>query len=190
VVRWTCLSLVAIRSILESDLSLRDNARQALTWLGEREHYDTADEPTLTHSTRIENIVETFDKVSGCLKELCDALRWEENLTEEKAKEILHQHESQIELEHIHLQNESLQSVDWSFRVVQCHIDRSTHGIMTQQLPGLKFDDLGSEPIQFNQFIRLFRDLHLFRFTLPVRNLKRMCTITNTFRKLSKTMGR
>src|SRR6266850_6105813 len=187
VVRWTCLSLVAIRPILESDLSLRDNARQALTVLEERDDNDTGVEPSLIRHTRVEKILETFDKVSTCLKELCDALRWEEDLTEEKAKEILHMHESQIELEHIHIQNDSLQalqSVDWSIRVVQHHIDRSTHGIITRQLPGLNFDDSDSEPVHFSQFIESFRDLHTFRFTFPVQNLQRICSITHTFRNI------
>lgn len=186
VVRWTCLSLVAVRPILESDLSLRDNARQALTVLEEMDDNDTGVEPSPIHHTRFEKIIETFDKVSRCLMELSDALRWEENLTEEKAKEILHKHESQIELEHIHIQNDSLQSIDWSIRAVQRHIDRSTHGIITRQLPGLKFDDSdsSSEPVHFSQLIEIFRDFHTFRFTFPVQNLQRVCSITHTFRNI------
>jgi hypothetical protein len=105
-------------------------------------------------------------------------------LTEEKAKHILDKHESQIELEHSQIQNDSLQSVDWSIRVVQHHIDRSTHGIITRQLPGLRFDDLNSEPVPFSQFIESFRDLHTFRFTFPVQNLQRICSITHTFRNI------
>jgi hypothetical protein len=49
--------------------------RQALTVLEERDDNDTGVEPSLIH-TRVEKIIETFDKVSSCLKELCDELRW------------------------------------------------------------------------------------------------------------------
>ena len=100
---WTCLSLVVILPILESNFLLHSIATDTLEYLEGRDINDIRDEQSLTH---IEKIIETFDKMSRCLNELLHALWWEGNRTEEGLREVLRNHESQIsELEHINIED-------------------------------------------------------------------------------------
>jgi len=180
VMRWTCLSLVAIRRVLDSYQS-KEAAQGALQWLGTMVDYDILKEKSVERK-----INKTFDKASGYLNELCEVLGGKGNLTEDKARQILRSHESQIlELEHIDSDffGYILQSVDRSIRTVQCSIDARSHGI-TRHLPGVNSDDFDTEPVQFSQFIELFRNCHKIQFIFPLRNLKRIRSVGQTFRDL------
>jgi len=120
----------------------------------------------------------------GCLYELRDALAWKRNMTEDKAREILRDHESQIlELEHIDIEDFGLHLLDHWIGMIQIIIDESSHGIITRHLPGVN-SDFGTGPVQFSQFIELFRSRHQFPFIFPLRNLKRICSVAQTFRDI------
>jgi Family of unknown function (DUF6535) len=181
VMRWTCLSLVAIRPVLESNWLLHNDARLASQRLERRDN--TGDEePT---PTRVEKIIETFDKALGCLKTLSDALSWGGNQTEELVTKILRDHESQIsELEQIDIENAGFQLDDWSISSVQHSIDRITHGVITRQLPGVKSDVSDTESVDFGQFVELFRDPHALLFIFPLRNLRRIRSFAETLRNI------
>jgi hypothetical protein len=102
VMRWTCLSLVTIRPILESDGELQFDARRALLRLEGKAGHDTSDEQ------RIPNVIEIFDQALKRLNELPSALIWGGNWTEKQVKEVLRNYESQIAaLEHINIEDDS-----------------------------------------------------------------------------------
>jgi hypothetical protein len=181
VMRWTCLSLVAIRPILESNWLLHNDARLASQRLERRDN--TGDEEQTP--TRVDKIMETLNKALGSLKTLSDALTWGGDQTQERVKEILHDHESQIsELEQLDIENAGFQLDDWSISSVQQSIDRITHGIITRQLPGIKSDVSDTESVDFGQFVELFRDHHALLFIFPLRNLRRIRSFTNTLRNI------
>jgi len=178
VMRWTCLSLVAVRPILDSD-QLRDYAQAALKWLETPVDDDTGEEQALTC---VQKITETLNKASCCLNELGEALLWEENLTEDCAREVLRENESQIlELERINIKDHVFQNVDSYILLAQREIDERSHGIITRQLPGVKFDD---QSVHFSQFVEFFRDCHKFQIISPLQNLKRIRSVAHTFRNI------
>jgi len=175
VMRWTCLSLVAIRQILESESSLRKDAELAWRQL----------EPKDNSPTRLENIIDTFNEALKCLEPFSGLPIWGGDQTEERVKEILRRHESQISrLEQINIDDVGFQLDDWSLLNVQQSIDQITHGIIARQLPGVKFDVSDTESIHFSQFVELFRDPHTLLFIFPWRNLRRIRTFIKTLREI------
>ena len=175
VMRWTCLSLVAIQPVLASDQGLRDHANLAISSLRE-DHHHTGGEQTPT------SIIETFCNALECLRELSGALPFAGNMEEEEARVILLHQESQIsELEHIGAQDDD--STDEWIRAVQRDVDRTTHGIICQ-LPGIKFDDPDTESVHLSQLKELYRDRHKFPFIFPSHNLKRIRDLAHTFRNI------
>jgi hypothetical protein len=180
VIRWTCLSLVVIRPILESNRLLQNDARLTSQRLERRGN--TGDEEQTP--TRVDKIMETLNKALGALNTLSDALIWGGDQTEE-VKKILRDHDSEIlELEQIDIKNAGFQLDDWSIGSVQRTIDRITHGVITSQLPGVKSDDSDMESVNFSQFVNLFRDPHAFLFIFPLRNLTRICTFAKNLRNI------
>jgi hypothetical protein len=185
---------MAIRPILKSNSTLHSDARQALQILEGEELYPVATEsridiiPTLDNRdtggeqtlTGVLKIIETFDQASRCLKELYDAMICVETRTDGKAIEILRNHEAQIsELEHFSIEDHGSQTANVDSWIVQVQrgIDQITHGIITRQLPGVKFefDDRQTEPVHFRA--ALLGDRHQFLFTFPLQNINRIRTV-------------
>ena len=177
VMRWTCLSLLAIRPILESESLLRNDAKLASQQLERKDN--TGQEQ---NSTRLEKIIETYNQALVCLEPFSGLPIWGGNETEE-VNEILRRFDSQIsELEQIDIKNAGFQLDDWSISSVQQSIDRITHGIITRQLPGVRSDLSNTESI--SQFVELFHDPHALLFIFPLRNLCRIRTFAKTLRKI------
>ena len=189
VLRWTYLSLVVIRPLLESDRSLRANARSAWFSLTGTPFFDyiCPEEPMKGIP-----IVQTFDKALKCLHEISYAVCWRSlPVTEEEAQEILRDLEPQISwLEQIDIQSETVRDAERSMRLYLEELDEDTHGIITSQLPGVEFENLDadSESIHFGQFVEWFRVRHgrdrlLF---YPLQNLKRIRSLACTLRNIIK----
>jgi len=175
VMRWTCLSLVAIQPILASDRGLQDHADLAISSLTDVRHH-AGDEQTPTH------IVGTFYNALECLRELSGALPFVGNTEEQEARKVLLNQESLIsKLERIGAQD--VDSADEWIQAVQRDVERTTHGIILQ-LPGINFDDTGMEPVHLNQLKELYRDCHKFPFIFPSHNLKSIREVTHTFRNI------
>ena len=175
VMRWTCLSLVAIRHVLESESSLRMYAELASRELESKDH----------NSTAVEKIIHAFNQASNCLKPFSGLSIWRGDETEGRVEEILRRFDSQIsELEQIDINNVGFQSHDLSISKVQQSIDRITHGIITRQSPGVKSDDSESESVDLDQYVELFRDPRALLFIFPLRNLCRIQTFAQTLRRI------
>jgi Family of unknown function (DUF6535) len=180
VVHWTCLALVAIRPILESNRSLQDGARVASQRLERRDNVGE-------EQTHTDKIIEILNKASSCLNALSTELIWWGTLREEQAPEIFRQQESHISsLEQIVLdiENGGFPRDEWSIGSVQNFIGQFTHDVIIRQLPGVKFDLYDSETVDFSQFVELFRDADTLLFIFPLRNLKRIRTFAQTLRRI------
>jgi hypothetical protein len=183
VMRWTCLSLMAIRPILARNRSVQMYARMAVALLG-RGDDDTNHEhrQALTVARKID---ETFERAWGCLVALYLALTQEDNLAVEQVVKILRDHEHRIsELEQIEVEADNLGRVDLGIFRIQSCIDADSHGIVTSQLPGVEFDDFHPEHIHFGQTIDWFRDPHKRQLILPGHKLRSICSLIPTFRDI------
>ena len=176
VMRWTCLSLVAIRPILAD--SVQYSATQAMKRFAEED--DTGNNDVLSGAQKIE-------KARRCLFRLFDALRKTEDLTEE-VEEILLGHESQIsELEQISIEADRLESVDSAIYSMQDAINDESHQIISH-FPGVldDFDLYYEEPIPFS---RVSRDPRKLQFIRPRQTLKSMCFPALTLRNILEGQG-
>ena len=171
VMRWTCLSLVAIQPILASHRDLHNHASLAISSLTEN-YYHTGNTQTLTH------IIETFNDALECLEELSNALILVGNM-EEEARKILCDHQSPIStLVDIGKQYDG--SADMWIQAVQRDLVKTTHRIICQ-MPGIKFDDPDTKSTHPSQLQESYRDRYKFQFISPSLLLKRIEQVTNTF---------
>jgi Family of unknown function (DUF6535) len=184
VIRWTFLSLVVIRQILESNSSTKCIAKFARKQLQRREDGGTID----NHGpTRLQKITETYKKVFECVNAISTALTRSKVLTQEEVTKRLDKCEDQIsELEKINIDDDGIRLVDWSMRRVQDIVRRKTHGIITRQLPGTKSDDMAPDSVQLSEYVELFRRPHTLQFIFPVWNLKRIISVAHRLRAISK----
>src|SRR6266850_3207205 len=107
----------------------------------------------------------------------------DENLPQERVRQILHDHKSEIS-EHIrvHINADGLERVDVGISQVQSCLSAVSHRIITQRLPGVRFDEFRTEPIPFSQTINwLQNDWWNQSTTLPGQNLKSICSLFSTF---------
>ena len=185
VMRWTCLSLVAVRPILEHSMISQHSARWAIESFAMAD--DTGNMDDLAAAQKID---ETLQKASGCLNRLFDVLRKTEDPTEE-VKEILRSHESEItELDQINVEADRLARVDYGIF--------DTHNIMNfysvqiiSQFPGV-FDDFAlnyEQLIPFSRFVELSRDPRKLQFIRPGQALKSMCSSALTLRNILEGQG-
>jgi hypothetical protein len=185
VMRWTCLSLVAIRQILADNRNVQICARQTVELFAEED--DTGNDDDLA---AVQKINETLEKASGCLFWLYDDLRKTEDLTEE-VEEIIRGHESQIsELEQINIEADRLAQVDFWISVMRNTIDDDSHQIISE-FPGLldEFDLYYQAPIPFSHLVELFRDPHKLQFIRPGQTPKSMCSPSLTLRNILEGQG-
>ena len=182
VIRWTCLSLVAIRPILENNQRVQFRAGQIVNLLSEED--DTGNNHDLTAA---QDIDKTVQKASIYLLQLHDALYETEDLTEE-VKGILRGHEHQIsELEQINIEADRLDQVDdWTFSM-QNAINEDSHQIISQ-FPGV-LDELSWALIPFSRLVELSCNPRKLQFMRPKKILKSICSPALILRKILEGQG-
>jgi Family of unknown function (DUF6535) len=179
VIRWTCLSLVAIQRILADKLYLNYETIVAMA------SFSTEDETVNDDLAIPQNINKTLEKASRCLVQLCSALWETEDLTKD-VKEILRGHETEIsELEQINIEADRLGLVDEQIFRVQDTINRNSHQIISQ-LPGVldNFDLNYRAPLPFSRVPELSWDPRKLQFIRPRQILKSICSPSLTFRNI------
>jgi hypothetical protein len=180
VMRWTCLSLVAVQQNLEDNQEVREYADLAVeSFAGQ---VDGSDARALT---RARGIDETLCKARDRLYTIYEALGDTENLTE--VKEILRNHVSEIsELENINISIEAghLGDVDQRISTTQTSI---AHRI-TSQIPGVP-NDLDPVLVPFSHFVEHFGDPRKLQFIRPGQTLKILCSIAPTLRNILNGQG-
>jgi hypothetical protein len=184
VMRWTCLSLVAIRQTLVDNEYVERGAMWAMESFAKAD--DTGNNDALAGAQKIN---ETLWKARNCLFQLCNALYKTEDLTE--LKEILRGLESEIsELEQVNIEANRLQDADyWIFYLQRITSDTSHE--MISQFPGVLDDfDLNYQaPIPFSRFVELSRDPRKQQFIRPKKTLKSMCSPALTLRNILEGRG-
>ena len=192
-IRWTCLSLEAIRPILggEWDVEIQEERIKRMVQLegtiepAVREgDYSDSYAMALAGYQKIDEILQ---KAKDCLFMLYDALPETEELTEE-VKEILGRYESQIaDLENINIEADCLGVADWAVLLLQDVITRVSHRI-TSQIPGV-LDHLDQTPISFSRLVELSRDTRKRQIIQPMQTLKAMCSPATTLRNILNGQG-
>jgi uncharacterized protein DUF6535 len=179
VMRWTCLSLVAIRRNLEDKKfgQHHTNATSALDSFSRQDDTGDRDREALAGARKIDGNIR---EARRCLNRICDALvDKEKDQTEE---EVLSGREFEIlKLEQLNIEAENIQGIDRWILKTQDSIAELFHRI-TYQIPGV-VDDLGSAPVPFSRVLELRRDPLKRQFIRPGRTLESMCSSAPTLRK-------
>jgi hypothetical protein len=174
VMRWTCLSLVAIRQALADNELVQFWAGHAKLLFAKQD--DTGNNDALAAAQKIDK---TFQKARDCLRGLRNALRNTEDLTE--VKEILRDHESEIsELEQINIEAGRLERVDYQIYSILTEMNDSSCQIISQ-VPGV-LDDFALHDEQIIPLSQLSRDPRKLQFICPGKILKSMCSPALTLR--------
>ena len=185
VMRWTCLSLAAIRPILADNDPVQHWAKDTM------ESFATADDTGAEDAPAIaQKIDETVRKAINCLFWLNKSLPRTEGLTEEVI-EILRGHESQIsELEQINIEADPLECVDLPISHIPLLLNDDSHQIISQ-LPGVLDDsDLDYKmPILFSRLVDLVHDPRKLQFIRPRQTLKSICSPASIFRTILEGQG-
>ena len=145
-VRWTCLSLVAIKQIL-SDNRLQELAKLALDGIAP---FQTNSNPG--NRDTVTMALEAAQKMDYNLKKAWEAVLnlrlalepWSlnQNKSVSEIRSILNTREESIqELERIATEAVGLKEIDWRIRFLQETMDEDTHKL-TRRLPGVFFDEL------------------------------------------------
>ena len=181
VMRWTCLSLLIIRSILDRSASVREKAKLAVETLAGED--DTGDDRALTGA---QNIDGTLQNARSSLLQLNNALI-QPGVDSEQVTSILRHYEPQVsQLENICNDADRLSLVDQQVFDVQSFIVTNSQGI-THQLPGVQLDDFDSEtgpvPVQSSGLVERSDEYpRLGQFIFPGQTLKSICSLGTTFR--------
>jgi hypothetical protein len=179
VTRWTWLSLLAIRRLLDTDQKTWNFADEVLR-LHSKDDYTGENNEALAAAQTIDK---NFRIARECLYSLSYALSWTEDPTEVKA--ILRDHESVIsELERISIDAGHLENVDQWTLETQLAIAPQ----LTSHFPGI-LDDLDTAQVSFGHFVEMFRDPRQIQFIRPGQTLKSMCSILPTLRNILGGQG-
>ena len=179
VMRWTCLSLVTIRSILERNTTVHEKARIALESLAGKAY--TSNDQALTCAP---NIVGTLQNARSSLLQLNDALIRVEN-TEVQVMAKLHDYEPQVsQLEKINIDADQLNKVDQQIFDVQSSIVTESQKI-TCHLLGVQFN-YETGPVDFNRLVEWYHNSHR-QFIFPgqiVKGIYSIYSLGPTFRTI------
>ena len=172
VIRWTCLSIMAIRPVLSGNVRLRTTASDAVnSFQTFQTQKGTPDEQALKNAKKID---EYFISAYSCLFGM--TLFRTSDLTDDEVEGSII-----TELERINTEAGPLTLVDHRCDFLLRHLDQITHGI-TGQLPGIqsRFPPLG--PIPFGQVLELFTDPFKFPIISPGQALQSLCSLAPRFR--------
>ena len=138
-VRWTCLSLVAIRKMLDN-VRVQELAKIALDGIASfQTGFGNPD--TLTATQRIDDYLKNAGE--HVLKIHLAFQPWSQARSNSEIREILRSREKSIaELEGIAIETDSMkEEVDWRISFLQDAMDEATHKL-TRRLPGIFFHKL------------------------------------------------
>ena len=156
-VRWTCLSLVAIREVIGDDSRIQELAKFALDGIKYSRHDYVVSTVALADAQRIDNYLK---KAWAPVVDLY--LEFEprsQDMTEIETKRILNNCEASISaLERIAIEADGVENIDWRISLLQKAMDEVTQKLM-RHLPGVSFSELKpvtpiviSEAFDFSSF--------------------------------------
>src|SRR5258708_24018302 len=179
---WTCLSLVAIRPILENNEGVQQRARVAVNSFAWED--GTGNHEALASARKIDG---NLQKARQCLIRLVRELPEEEDLTEEVKEDRLGL-ESEFslavaELVRLDVEANNIQGIDVWMSRAQSSISEISNGI-TPQIPGIRDPPPVHLALPFGQFVDLFCEPLKRQFICPGRALQSMCSPALTLRKI------
>ena len=137
--RWTCLSLVGIRKMVDGN-KIKQLSKFALDGIAQfQAGFGDPDARALMAAQRFDDYLKS---AWAPVVELHLALEpWDLNRTELEVREILNSHEASVsELEHIASEAEGVEDVDWRISLLQDAMDGATQKL-TRRLPGIFFNE-------------------------------------------------
>ena len=172
VIRWTCLSIMAIRPVLRDNELLRTTASDVVNSLQNfQTQKGTPDEQASKNAKKID---EYFIGAYSCLFGM--ALFRISDLTEDEVEGSII-----TELERINAEAGPLTLVDHRCDFLLRHLDQITHGL-TGQLLGIQSIFPPPGPIPFGQALELFTDPFKFPIISPGQVLQSLCSLAPRFR--------
>lgn len=139
--RWTCLSLVAIRHMLDTE-RLKEYARGTIATLALQKDVDDdsmdTDDLALNNARRIDEHSATAWDCVEKVYQACGRFREPDKAVEEAEATLRH---DASKLEDIQGEADGMGPIDRSISALQSEMDKVTHGL-TRQLPGVAFDTL------------------------------------------------
>jgi hypothetical protein len=143
-VRLTCLSLVAIRKMVDGNrLRLQELAKIALDGIAHLQTDYGYQQDTVALMAVAQRIDDYLTQAWAPVVDLhlaFDSSGWSLNRTESDIKRVLNSHrESILELERIAIEAGKVEDVDWHFTLLLETMDETTHKLM-RRLPGVFFD--------------------------------------------------
>jgi hypothetical protein len=180
-VRWTCLSLVAIRQmVVVEGKRIQERARTAVDGIARfQSDYGDPDATAFNGAQRIDEYLKTAWKHVEDLYQAFDPR--DQNRTEEDIRDIAEGCKSQIsELEQIANDANGMESVDWRVSLLQDAMDKATDKL-TRQLPGVSFNkykSAGPIPIAEAFDFPIFGSTSITpQFVFPGRQVQALCTL-------------
>jgi len=187
-IRWTCLSLVAIRQTVAVEGSrIPERAGSAVDGIARfQSDYGASDAPALGGAKRIDEYLKTASDHFEDLYRAFDP--WDQDKTDEESRNILEDHERQIsELERIANEAHGMESVDWRISLLQDTMDKATDGL-TRQLPVVLFNKLKSSgPMSIAEAFDfpIFRSIPITpQFIFPRQQVHALCTLGRGLRDI------
>jgi hypothetical protein len=184
-VRWTCLSLVAIWNMLDSN-EVQQLARFSLDGIA---RFQTGHGgPGATALTAAQEIDDDLERGWASVVQLRLAKPWGQNRTELEIREILNTHEEHIlELENIAIKAVGVEDVDWRISLLQETMDGVTHKL-TRCLPGVFFNEMKhAEPIMISKAFD-FSPVEITplppQLIFPGQQIQRLCTFGRRLRDI------
>ena len=191
-VRLTCLSLVAIRKMVDGNrFPLQELAKIALdgvahlhTEYGHCYHQDTV--ALMAVAQRIDGYL---TRAWALVVDLHLAFEsWSLNRAESDIKQVLNSHrESILELERIGIEAGGVAELDWHFNLLRDTMDETTHKLM-RRLPGVFFDRM--EPARPIMISEVFDFPYVettpipSQFIPPGRQIQSLCTLGRKLRDI------
>jgi len=167
VIRWICLSIMAIRPVLGSNEPLRTMASDVVNSFQKyRQQQGTPDEQALKNAKKMdEYLIDAYSCLFGL------ALSRVPVLTEGVVKGTII-----TQLERINTEAGPMTLIDHRCNFLLRHLDQITHGI-TDQLPGIQSRFPPQGPIPFGQVLELFTDPLKFPIISPGQALQSLCSL-------------
>lgn len=82
------------------------------------------------------------------------------------------------------MEADSYKRVDRWIRLVQSRMGTDSHGIITDKLPGVLFNDFPTESVHFSHTVEWYRNPLQVQFIFPAQNLKSICSLAPTLRHI------
>ena len=176
VTRWTCLSIIVTRSMLNCNLPMQQAAGKAISDLeSTAQGLPAIDGEPPSAGREIDMVLSAeWQALFLLYAELFPSAN--ADLSEERIREVLRGHQIEMSsLRHNYLTCRDMKLFDFWISTPQHSIQVATHELI-RELPGVEFDGDRPDPFTFSQAVDLLKNPELL-FMLPGRCFEGFCSI-------------